>query len=107
MVLVFAYFMRVQLQVVFFEVKCKPGVPIPKCMSQPARRLRTCLEAFCGFLVSDNNESDSSSESSPQSIFLVQVLGCRLRYSASTFEEQGRSAFLESLASVLVDNCPV
>jgi len=61
MVLVFAYFMRVQLQVVFFEVKCKLGVPTPgpKCMSQPARRLRTCLEAFCGFLVSDNNESDA------------------------------------------------
>jgi len=59
MVLFFAYFMRVQLQVVFFEVKCKLGVPIPKCMSQPARRLRTCLEAFCGFLVSDNNESDA------------------------------------------------
>jgi len=59
MLSVFAYFMRVQLQVVFFEVKRRLGVPTPKCTSQPARRLRTCLEAFCGFLVSDNNESDA------------------------------------------------
>ena len=108
MLSVFAYFMRVQLQVVFFEVKRRLGVPTPKCTSQPARRLRTCLEAFvASSCPTTMSLTYSSSESSPQSILLVQVLGCRLRYSASTFEEQGRSAFLESLVSVLVDNCPV